>query len=214
MASSSSAPAQPAPNPSVLQGNSANAHAIITALGNAFKTQGGPMDNAQIAKLLQNNLGQLGQLAKEGKLNQQQILQVRTPDPLAPRDRASNTADMFALSSQLREFAEKHKVASGAPPPAPTPVTNPGPVPLGLKTSSPGPVLASEVQNSQTVYAISPSLNVTNPGPVPWNAAQQGRPTLTGGIAGGRMSGAPYLAVGCAWALIVVSHRHTRPDCA
>lgn len=35
------------------------------------------MDNAQIAKLLQNNLGQLGQLAKEGKLNQQQILQVR-----------------------------------------------------------------------------------------------------------------------------------------
>ncbi|KZP22050.1 hypothetical protein FIBSPDRAFT_919412 [Athelia psychrophila] len=166
MASSSSAPAQPAPNASVLQGNSANAHAIITALGNAFKTQGGPMDNAQIAKLLQNNLGQLGQLAKEGKLNQQQIL-------------------------QLREFAEKHKVASGAPPPAPTPVTNPGPVPPGLKTSSPGPVLASEVQNSQTVYAISPALNVTNPGPVPWSAAQQGRPTLTGGIAGGRMSGTP-----------------------
>lgn len=87
MASSSSAPAQPAPNASVLQGNSANAHAIITALGNAFKTQGGPMDNAQIAKLLQNNLGQLGQLAKEGKLNQQQILQVRTrprPHPAHP----------------------------------------------------------------------------------------------------------------------------------
>jgi len=54
-----------------------------------------------------------------------------------------------------------------------------------------GPVLGSEVSNSQTVYAISPSLNVTNPGPVPWSSAQQGRPTLTGGIVAGRMSGTP-----------------------
>ncbi len=33
---------------------------------------------------------------------------------------------------------------------------------------------------------ISSTLNTTNPGPVPW---PQTRPTLTGGIVGGRMSG-------------------------
>lgn len=34
--------------------------------------------------------------------------------------------------------------------------------------------------------AISQTLNTTNPGPVPWQAT---RPTLTGGLASGRMSG-------------------------
>lgn len=75
MASSSTAATAPANG---LQGTSPNAMTIITALGNAFKSQtGGQLDNTQIAKLLQNNIGQLGQLAKEGKLSQQQILQVR-----------------------------------------------------------------------------------------------------------------------------------------
>lgn len=95
MASSSNAVPPAAPNANAtLQGNGANAHAIITALGNAFKTQGGPMDNAQIAKLLQTNLPQLGQLAKEGKLNQQQILQVRSSSIPSPRDRAANPVNI------------------------------------------------------------------------------------------------------------------------
>jgi transcription initiation factor TFIID subunit 12 len=55
----------------------ANAASIIQALGNAFKSQTGePMAADKIAQLLVANISQLGQLAKEGKLNQQQILQV------------------------------------------------------------------------------------------------------------------------------------------
>jgi transcription initiation factor TFIID subunit 12 len=41
------------------------------------------------------------------------------------------------------------------------------------------------------VYHIPAALSTTNPGPVQWASAQQGRPTLTGGIAGGRASGTP-----------------------
>lgn len=40
-------------------------------------------------------------------------------------------------------------------------------------------------------YPISSTPTITNPGPVQWQIAQQGRPTLTGGIAGGRISGKP-----------------------
>lgn len=54
-----------------------NASGIIQALGHAFKNQtGGALDNNQIAKLLQSNIGQLSQLAKDGKLSHTQILQV------------------------------------------------------------------------------------------------------------------------------------------
>ena len=52
---------------------------IITALGNAFKSQtGDPLSGERIAQLLLQNMGQLGELAKQGKLNQQQIMQVCT----------------------------------------------------------------------------------------------------------------------------------------
>lgn len=54
----------------------APAHAIIQALGNAFKKEGQPSSGEEIAKLLFQNMGQLQQMAKEGKLNQQQIQQV------------------------------------------------------------------------------------------------------------------------------------------
>jgi hypothetical protein len=43
-------------------------------------------------------------------------------------------------------------------------------------------------------YPISQTLTTTDPGAVVWPAAQQGRPTLTAGIAGGRMSGETSLA--------------------
>jgi transcription initiation factor TFIID subunit 12 len=63
--------------PNVAQGPNAHTNGIIQALGNAFKSQTGDvLNNSQIAKLLQANIGQLGQLAKDGKLSQSQILQV------------------------------------------------------------------------------------------------------------------------------------------
>jgi transcription initiation factor TFIID subunit 12 len=74
----------------------------------------------------------------------------------------------------------------------PTPQSQPlaqGPAQPGFKTGTPGPVLGAETSNTQNVYPISATLNTINPGPVQWPGAQQGRPTLTGGIAGGRMSG-------------------------
>ena len=59
------------------QPSSAQAN-IITALGNAFKTQNGePITNERIAQLLAQNMGQLGELARQGKLNTQQVQQVR-----------------------------------------------------------------------------------------------------------------------------------------
>ena len=55
----------------------ANAANIITALGAAFKTQNGdPLPGERIAQLLLQNMPQLSELAKQGKLNQQQIIQV------------------------------------------------------------------------------------------------------------------------------------------
>jgi transcription initiation factor TFIID subunit 12 len=63
--------------PNTAQAPNVHTNGIIQALGSAFKTQtGGALDNVQIARLLQANIGQLGQLAKDGKLSQQQILQV------------------------------------------------------------------------------------------------------------------------------------------
>jgi transcription initiation factor TFIID subunit 12 len=157
-----------------------NAASIITALGNAFKSQtGDPMSGERIAQLLIANMGQLGELAKQGKLNHNQIL-------------------------QLKEYADKHKATAGAssgvpiqPPnnatPAPAKPVAIAPMPsgtppAGLKSDSSAPVLASPVGEK---FPISQTLNTTNPGPVQWASAQQGRPTLTGGITGGRVSGTP-----------------------
>ena len=42
---------------------------------------------------------------------------------------------------------------------------------------------------SQDAYPISQTLNTQNPGPVAWPTAHQGRPTLTGGAAAGRIAG-------------------------
>ncbi|KAF9237566.1 transcription initiation factor TFIID subunit A-domain-containing protein [Melanogaster broomeanus] len=160
-------PATPTPQ------NPAN---IITALGNAFKSQNGePVPSERIAQLLAQNMGQLGELARQGKLNAQQI-------------------------QQLKEYAEKYKpaVAAGgttASTSATTPTTpataaaavSPGTT-SAFKNGSPATVLTSTPGDG---YPISQTLNSTNPGPVQWATAQQGRPTLTGGITGGRMSGTP-----------------------
>ncbi|KIJ68128.1 hypothetical protein HYDPIDRAFT_165832 [Hydnomerulius pinastri MD-312] len=154
---------------------------IITALGNAFKSQNGePITGERIAQLLAQNMGQLGELARQGKLNAQQI-------------------------QQLKEYAERYKTpgATGAPgtsattptsATAPKPATTPATAAASngttsaFKSGSPAPVLTSTPGDG---YPISTTLNTTNPGPVQWAATQQARPTLTGGMSSGRVSGTP-----------------------
>ena len=64
--------------PMAANGSSANMANIITALGNAFKDpSGATMSNDRLAAVLLQNMSQLTDLAKQGKLNQQQIMQVR-----------------------------------------------------------------------------------------------------------------------------------------
>jgi transcription initiation factor TFIID subunit 12 len=162
------------------QQNPAN---IITALGNAFKIQNGEhITGERIAQLLAQNMGQLGELARQGKLNPQQI-------------------------QQLKEYAEKYKPAANASastsgmtaakttttttiPTTTTPATTATSTAAtsAFKSGSPAPVLTSTPGDG---YPISQTLNTTNPGPVLWAAAQQGRPTLSGGMSAGRLSGTP-----------------------
>jgi transcription initiation factor TFIID subunit 12 len=57
--------------------NPANAN-IITALSTAFKNQNGEaLSGPRIAQLLEQNMGQLGELMRQGKLTAVQIQQVR-----------------------------------------------------------------------------------------------------------------------------------------
>ncbi|KAG2363310.1 transcription initiation factor TFIID subunit A-domain-containing protein [Suillus spraguei] len=146
---------------------------IITALTSAFKTQNGEAaSSTRIAQLLEQNMGQLGELMRQGKLTAVQI-------------------------QQLKDYAEKHKSATSAASGsvAGTSAAN-GSTKTGtavttataFKSGSPAPVLTSTPGDG---YPISQTLNTTNPGPVQWAAAQQGRPTLTGGMTSGRVSGTP-----------------------
>ena len=60
-------------------GSSMNTANIITALGNAFKDpSGAALPNERLAAVLLQNMNQLNDLAKQGKLNQQQIMSVDT----------------------------------------------------------------------------------------------------------------------------------------
>lgn len=150
-----------------------NPASIITALTSAFKTQNGEAaSSTRIAQLLEQNMGQLGELMRQGKLTAVQI-------------------------QQLKDYAEKHKSATSA---ASGSVTGTSTANGGTKTGaaaatatafksgSPAPVLTSTPGDG---YPISQTLNTANPGPVQWAAAQQGRPTLTGGMTSGRVSGTP-----------------------
>ena len=56
-------------------------------------------------------------------------------------------------------------------------------------TANAGPFL-SQTSEAASAYPISSTPPaVTNTGPVQWQSAHQGRPTLTGGIPSGRVSG-------------------------
>jgi transcription initiation factor TFIID subunit 12 len=89
---------------------------------------------------------------------------------------------------QVNTAAGPSNISSSQPTPQSEPIVQ-GTTQPGFKTGPGGPVLGADISNTQNVYPISAALNTTNPGPVQWASAQQGRPTLTGGIAGGRMSG-------------------------
>ncbi|KAF8444776.1 transcription initiation factor TFIID subunit A-domain-containing protein [Boletus edulis BED1] len=174
----SESPATPAPQ------NPAN---IITALGNAFKSQNGEsITGERIAQLLAQNMGQLGELARQGKLNPQQIQQLKEyAEKYKPVASASASS-----SGTLSTGTTAAKTITGATTAA---ATTPGTTSAStsasaFKSGSPAPVLTSMPGDG---YPISQTLNTTNPGPIQWTTAQQGRPTLTGGITGGRMSGTP-----------------------
>lgn len=91
-------------------GSSANTANIITALGNAFKDpSGASMSNDRLAAVLLQNMNQLNELAKQGKLNQQQIMQVRHDTYTELR---SYRQYLYPFATQLRDYADKHKPAT------------------------------------------------------------------------------------------------------
>jgi len=91
-------------------GSSANTANIITALGNAFKDpSGASMSNDRLAAVLLQNMNQLNDLAKQGKLNQQQIMQVRHDTCTKLR---SYRPISVSFHDQLRDYADKHKPAT------------------------------------------------------------------------------------------------------
>lgn len=57
-----------------------------------------------------------------------------------------------------------------------------------FKTQTPGPFLNSPAGQNDT-YPISASITSQATGATQWTQAQQGRPTLTGGVASGRIAG-------------------------
>ncbi|RDB19876.1 Transcription initiation factor TFIID subunit 12 [Hypsizygus marmoreus] len=148
---------------------------MIGVLGNLLKSQTGEqVSNERMATLLLSNMATL---VKQGKLNQSQILQYD-----------------IALR-QLKQFADKHKVgqsqtqgnvAKAATPAmaiAPGTATHPA-----FKTGHETAPSLGTTNPADFYPPISQNLNTTNPGPVQW---AQTRPTLTGGIPSGRVSGTP-----------------------
>ncbi|KAF4567354.1 Transcription initiation factor TFIID subunit 12 [Pleurotus pulmonarius] len=169
-AASSPAPSTSAQAAQQPQINTANAINIVHALSSLLKNKTGEtVANEQITQALISNMSYLHELAKNGKLDQNQILQLK------------------AYADQNRVKPPAAATSSSSPAPStPAPTAQPGA--FKNPTDAPPLTLSSTVGEG---YAISSTLSTTNPGPVAWASAQQGRPTLTGGIAGGRMGGTP-----------------------
>ncbi|KZT22601.1 hypothetical protein NEOLEDRAFT_1137849 [Neolentinus lepideus HHB14362 ss-1] len=154
------------------------ANNIVAALGHAFKSHTGePLSGDKIAQLLLANMPQLGELAKQGKLNQAQIMQ---------------------LKAYADEHRSKTQQATNATPAAQPSVPAPAPVPAakpGLKQFSADPMLTPPPTQDNSSPAPSPSSTTATPTPAPVVAwPQAARPTLTGGMAGGRVAGAPVVS--------------------
>ena len=129
----------------------------------------------------------------------------------ADKHRAANLQSGGPASMQVNAAAGPSNVTISQPTPQSQPVGQ-GSAQSGFKTNSPVPALGAETSNTQNVYPISATLNTTNPGPVQWQSAQQGRPTLTGGIAGGRMSGSFIYGISIIAYPYRYPCRHSRSD--
>ncbi|KAI1795727.1 transcription initiation factor TFIID subunit A-domain-containing protein [Ganoderma leucocontextum] len=171
---------------------------IITALGNAFKSQtGDPMSGEHIAQLLIANMTQLGELARQGKLSQHQINQLKQyaekhKTSTAPAQVSRPHTGKRAASSRNNPSVrppKRQKGAPSAPAAGSSTATAATPTTAAFKTANPSPFLGASPASDG--YPISQTPSVTQQGPVQWQPAQQGRPSLTGGIPSGRISGAP-----------------------
>ncbi|PPQ79498.1 hypothetical protein CVT25_003380 [Psilocybe cyanescens] len=165
---------------------------VIKALGNIIKTQTGePITNERISTLLLQNMAQLVQ---QGKLTQRQIIQLKE---FADQHKAppSNVNAAVAANTNGHSATPTSQVPGGANNPADNTSKPATPMPMqssGMQSAikaGTSDTLPSLAATSVDFYpTISSTLNTTNPGPVQW---AQTRPTLTGGIAAGRMSGTP-----------------------
>ncbi|KAF8735448.1 hypothetical protein AX14_002032 [Amanita brunnescens Koide BX004] len=136
----------------------------------ATDTTGESVSNERVAQLL---LANMATLVKQGKLTQQQILQLKQ---FADRHKAQNQSG--AASSGASTSAKPTASATG------TPAT---PYKSSVETAPADPMLTS-AKAAEFWSPISQTLSTTNPGPTTW---PQPRPTLTGGNPSGRMSGTP-----------------------
>ncbi|KAI0630409.1 transcription initiation factor TFIID subunit A-domain-containing protein [Trametes polyzona] len=121
-------------------------------------------------------MSQLGELAKQGKLSQSQIVQLKQ---YADKHKASGSnSGSSASTSQVRWRSLQQPASVQA-------ATNPA-----FKHASPNPFL-SAAPTATASAPISSTIPTTPQTPVQWQPAQQGRPSLTGGIPSGRVTGAP-----------------------
>ncbi|KAF8639793.1 hypothetical protein AX17_001052 [Amanita inopinata Kibby_2008] len=171
-AASSSTPVNPAST-----ADTSGTTDMIEVLGNLLKSQTGEhMSNERVAQLL---LANMANLVKQGKLTQSQILQLKQ---FADRHKLPVTQSQPSVASTSAAAAGKAPAATTA-----TPTTAHAGYKTGLETTPSDPMLAS-AKTAEFWPTINQTLSSTNPGPVQWT---QSRPTLTGGIASGRMSGTP-----------------------
>ncbi|KAF5363839.1 hypothetical protein D9756_000234 [Leucocoprinus leucothites] len=129
-------------------------------------------------------------LVKSGKLNQQQLLQfarfsaARQVPPGTTATPAAGTSATASASAATPTITPQTPQAASATSPT---AVHPSTAYKSVEAAASGPTLVNA--NPGDHYpAISQTLNVTNPGAVAWTTA---RPTLSGGLASGRVSGTP-----------------------
>ncbi|KAJ3569089.1 hypothetical protein NP233_g5286 [Leucocoprinus birnbaumii] len=159
--------------------------AIVQAL---VKMQNGTNVDPQLSQTAA--VQHLYNLVKSGKLNQQQLLQFARFSAA----RVPGTSTAAATPGASAAAASTSAVTPTTTPQTPTATSIPTPTAVhpstaykSVEAAASGPTLVNA--NPGDHYpAISQTLNVTNPGAVAWTAA---RPTLSGGLASGRVSGTP-----------------------
>ncbi|KAF8204654.1 transcription initiation factor TFIID subunit A-domain-containing protein [Pholiota molesta] len=151
---------------------------MIKALGNIVKSQTGePISNEKISQLL---LANMATLVQQGKLTQKQIIQLKE---FADTHKAQGPSPLSATMAGTSSMANTMKATT------PTiPQTQPAGMQSAIKAGSSDSLPTLAATSVDFYPTINNTLNTTNPGPVQW---AQTRPTLTGGIVGGRMSGTP-----------------------